>query len=173
IVCQYLLKQKATLKQQIEKHQTMLDEKEKRKLLVAADREGVTYITPAAGETVFQSFYPALSDLIEQHNQGIPALRRIIRRHAGVVPFAPPKLIIRAFGKIQLKVSDQVVTSSDWQVQAARDLFLLLLAHPEGLNKEQIGMYLWPDSTPSELKLRFKNTIYRLRHAAGKDVIPF
>ncbi len=169
----YLLKKKQPLKDQVALLQPMLMENEKRKLLVAAGREAVSYLTPLAGETGFRSFFPALSDLIEQHNQGIPALRRLIRRHAGVVPFAPPKLIIRAFGRFQLKVSDLVVTSSDWQVQTARDLFLLLLAHPEGLNKEQIGMYLWPDSTPSELKLRFKNTIYRLRHAAGKDVILF
>jgi DNA-binding SARP family transcriptional activator len=65
------------------------------------------------------------------------------------------------------------VTSSEWQVQTARDLFFLLLAHPEGLTKEEIGEIFWPDSSSAELKLRFKNTIYRLRHAAGKDVIQF
>jgi DNA-binding SARP family transcriptional activator len=82
-------------------------------------------------------------------------------------------MVIRTLGRIQIKVSDNVVSSSEWQVQTARDLFLLLLAHPEGLTKEEIGEIFWPDSTPSELKLRFKNTIYRLRHAAGKDAILF
>jgi LuxR family transcriptional regulator, maltose regulon positive regulatory protein len=90
-----------------------------------------------------------------------------------IVPFAPPKLTIRSLGKIQVKISDHVISSSDWQVQTARDLFFLLLAHPEGLTKEEIGEIFWPDSSPSELKLRFKNTIYRLRHAAGKDAILF
>jgi LuxR family transcriptional regulator, maltose regulon positive regulatory protein len=110
---------------------------------------------------------------VEQQQQGVPALRRLIRRQAVVVPFAPPKLTIRSLGKIQVKISDHMVTSSEWQVQTARDLFFLLLAHPEGLTKEEIGEIFWPDSSPSELKLRFKNTIYRLRHAAGKDVILF
>ena len=32
---------------------------------------------------------------------------------------------------------------------------------------------VWPDSSPAELKMRFKNTIYRLRRAAGKEAILF
>jgi LuxR family maltose regulon positive regulatory protein len=41
------------------------------------------------------------------------------------------------------------------------------------MTKEEIGEIFWVDSTPAELKLRFKNTIYRLRHAAGKDAVLF
>jgi DNA-binding SARP family transcriptional activator len=41
------------------------------------------------------------------------------------------------------------------------------------MTKEEIGEIFWLDSTPAELKLRFKNTIYRLRHAAGKDAVIF
>ena len=53
----------------------------------------------------------------------------------------------------------------------ARDLFFLLLAHPEGLNKGQISLYFWPDASPSEIKFRLKNTIYRMRHAVGKEAV--
>jgi len=48
-----------------------------------------------------------------------------------------------------------------------------LLASAEGLTKEEIGLTFWPDSSPAQLKLQFKNTIYRLRHALGPDVIYF
>ena len=41
------------------------------------------------------------------------------------------------------------------------------------MTKEEIGVVLWPESSQSELKMRFKNTIYRLRRAAGKDIILF
>lgn len=159
--------------QQAQLLQPLLAQPDKLKVLTAAGREIREVLERLRGEPELSGLVPVLLDQISAHLQGIPALRRLIRRHAVVVPFASPKLTIRAFGKTQVFLSDRLVTSSDWQVQTARDLFFLLLAHPEGLNKEQIGEIFWPDSSTSELKLRFKNTIYRLRHAAGKDVILF
>ena len=101
----------------------------------------------------------------------LPELRRYVRQHALAVPFAPPVLHIRALGKMQLRVNKRLVTSSEFQTQTARDLFYLLLAHPEGLSKEEIGAIFWPDASPRDIKLRLKNTVYRLRHAIGKNVI--
>ena len=39
--------------------------------------------------------------------------------------------------------------------------------------KDVLGEILWPDSSLSQLKLRFKNTIYRLRRALREDVVVF
>lgn len=102
-----------------------------------------------------------------------PGIRKQLRRKSQVVKLAPPELTITTFGKIQIKIGDHVVTGAEWMSQNARDLLLLLMLHPQGLTKEEIGEIFWPDSTPAELKLRFKNTIYRLRHAAGKDAVTF
>ncbi len=52
-------------------------------------------------------------------------------------------------------------------------MFFLLLAHPKGLTKEAIGAILWPESTGPQLNRQFKNAIYRLRRALGKDIIHF
>ena len=101
----------------------------------------------------------------------LPELRRYSRQHSLVVPFAPPTIHIRALGKMQVRVNKRQVTNSDFQTQAARDLFFMLLAHPEGMNKEEIGAVFWPEATYEEVKFRIKNTVYRLRHAIGKDVI--
>jgi ATP/maltotriose-dependent transcriptional regulator MalT/DNA-binding SARP family transcriptional activator len=101
----------------------------------------------------------------------LPELRRYLRQHALAVPFALPILHIRALGKMQVRVNKRLVTSSEFQTQTARDLFFLLLAHPEGMTKEEIGEIFWPDSSPDDLRIRMKNTVYRLRHAVGKDVI--
>jgi ATP/maltotriose-dependent transcriptional regulator MalT/DNA-binding SARP family transcriptional activator len=163
---------------QMEELWPFLEEIEKRKLLVAAGQEMKMYLEQLKNNVQLKDingdgFVSALLSQIDQYEQNIPAQRRLIRRQAVVVPFAPPKMLIRSLGRIQVKVSDHLVTGSEWQVQTARDLFFLLLAHPEGLTKEEIGEIFWPDSSPAELKLRFKNTIYRLRHAAGKDVILF
>ncbi len=72
---------------------------------------------------------------------------------------------------MQVRVNKRLITNSDFQTQAARDLFFMLLAHPEGLTKEEIGVIFWPDDAPKEIKFRMKNTVYRVRHAVGKDVI--
>jgi LuxR family maltose regulon positive regulatory protein len=101
----------------------------------------------------------------------LPELRRYIRQHALAVPFAPPVLHIRALGKMQVRVNKRLITNSEYQTQAARDLFFLLLAHPEGITKEEIGEIFWPNATPKDIKFRMKNTVYRLRHAVGRDVI--
>ena len=47
----------------------------------------------------------------------------------------------------------------------------MLMAHPEGMTKEEISLIFWPDATIEEAKTRFKNTIYRLRRALGKDSV--
>jgi ATP/maltotriose-dependent transcriptional regulator MalT/DNA-binding SARP family transcriptional activator len=101
----------------------------------------------------------------------LPELRRYLRQHALAILFAPPVLHIRAFGKMQVRINKRLVTNSDFQTQAARDLLFMLLAHPEGMTKEEIGVIFWPEASEKEIKLRIKNTVYRLRHAVGKDVI--
>lgn len=112
-------------------------------------------------------------DQVIEYERTLPSIRKMLRRQSQVVHISPPELTISTFGRIQIKLGDHVITSAEWMSQNARDLLLLLLMHPEGLAKEEIGEIFWPDSTPAELKLRFKNTIYRLRHAAGKDAVKF
>lgn len=107
----------------------------------------------------------------ERFEQKLPGLKRRLRQRASVVPFAPPRIYIQALGKMRVKLNNHVVTNADWQTQAARDLFFLLLAHPEGLTKEAIGTIFWPDGSSSEVKFRFKNTVYRLRHGTAKETI--
>ncbi len=101
----------------------------------------------------------------------LPELRRYLRQHALAVPFAPPVLHVRALGKMQVKVNKRLVSGSEFQTQTARDLFFLLLAHPEGITKDEIERTFWTDAAPKDVKFRLKNNVYRLRHALGKDVI--
>ncbi len=54
-----------------------------------------------------------------------------------------------------------------------RELFFYLLAHPEGLTKEEIGATILPESSASQLKIQFKNLTYRLRRSLGQDTITF
>jgi LuxR family maltose regulon positive regulatory protein len=110
---------------------------------------------------------------INRYEERLPVLRRHLRRLETVVPFAAPHIVIRSLGKIEVRVNNRLVTVQDWTSPVARDLFFYLLAHPDGVTKEQAGVIFWPEATPADLKLRFKNSMYRLRHAIGKDVIEF
>ena len=112
-----------------------------------------------------------IRELVETFQNRLPTLRRRIREKASTVPFAPAKLTIRTLGRMQVKVNGKVITNALWQTQNARDLFFLLLIHPEGLTKEFIGLIFWPDASPEDVRFRFKNTVYRVRKATGKDTI--
>jgi LuxR family maltose regulon positive regulatory protein len=127
-----------------------------------------------------------LLDQVERLESDLANLQRSLRRQSSLVeglqaPFSPPHLQIRAFGKAEVllrtRFPDQApseqLASADWQTQVTRDLFFLILSDPRGCTKETIGELLWPESTSAQLKLRFKNTIYRLRRALQQDAILF
>lgn len=104
----------------------------------------------------------------------ISSLRKRLRPRVTAIPFAPPKLTIHAFGKTQVEKDGKPVTVPEWQNQRrVRELFFYLLTHPKGRTKEEIGVSFWPESSTSQLKLQFKNAIYRLRHALGAEIVLF
>lgn len=115
-----------------------------------------------------------LFDQVVAFEASIPSLRKIIRPRAATIPFAPPKLVIHGLGKILVERDGKAITAPEWQNQRkVRELFFLLLSNPHGFTKQEIGLVFWPESSTSQLKLQFKNTIYRLRHALGPDVVLF
>jgi ATP/maltotriose-dependent transcriptional regulator MalT/DNA-binding SARP family transcriptional activator len=110
---------------------------------------------------------------VNRFDQSLSMLRRHLRRQASVVPFAPPRIYIQALGKRMVRINERVVSPSDWVTRASSDLFFYLLCRQEGVTRETVGEILWADASPGELRSRFKNTIYRLRHAVGKDVVQY
>jgi LuxR family maltose regulon positive regulatory protein len=110
---------------------------------------------------------------INRFEKAIPTLHRRLQRYKSAVPPTLPRLQIRALGAALVAVDGKPITSADWQTQTARNLFFLVLSKTEGWIKDVLGEILWPDSSPAQLKLRFKNTIYRLRRALGEDVVVF
>jgi LuxR family maltose regulon positive regulatory protein len=118
-----------------------------------------------------QAEFSRFLDRIDQFTDRLPSIYQFLVKHARVVPFTPPTLVIRALGRMQVEINNHVITSPEWQTQAARDMFFMLLAHPEGLTKEEISLVFWPDASEEDVKYRFKNTAYRLRRAVGKNRI--
>ena len=163
--------QKVQAKAYLDKVMGTLMENDYATPLIVQGREFKHILSSVKGKHALKEQYDRILDRIENFEEKIPEMRRNIRRQANIVPFAPPRMIIQSFGKAQVHLSNKLVTNSDWQTQISRDMFFLFLAHPEGLTKEQVGLFFWPDSTTNELKLRFKNTLYRLRRAVGRQAI--
>ncbi len=108
---------------------------------------------------------------VEQLNRRLPGYRRQLRPQAGVVPLGPAHIIIQTLGRMEVRVNRDLIAGADWRSLVARDLFFFLLNNPQGLTKEQIGLVFWQDASPDQLHQRFRNLIYRLRHAVGSDVV--
>jgi two-component SAPR family response regulator len=104
----------------------------------------------------------------------ILSVRRAHRRHAQSIQLPAASLTIRAFGRAEVSVNGRVIPMSEWRTKSVRDLFFYFLFRQEALTKEQIGETLWPETEdPQALKARFKDEIYRLRRAVGRNVIVF
>lgn len=100
-------------------------------------------------------------------------IQSAVKRHSSAVQSESPSLNIRGFGKMQVWLGDKLITGKDWKTRGVRDLFFYLLSQPEGVTKEEIGMVFWPDADPDAIRLRFKNSIYRLRRAVGAEAVSF
>jgi two-component SAPR family response regulator/tetratricopeptide (TPR) repeat protein len=115
-----------------------------------------------------------LLEKAQKYKEKLPAVRRVLRRHAQSIQMPSARLIVRAFGRPEVVYKERAVNMSDWRTQSVRDLFYYFLHRREAVTKEQISAALWLEiSEPSTLKKRFKNEIYRLRRAVGRDVIVF
>ena len=119
----------------------------------------------------------SIGRMLEQSRQlreDMPGYRRSLRRLAQSIRMPSAGLKVRAFGRGEVVVNDRAVNISDWRTQSVRDLFFYFLYIQEPLTKEQIANTLWPDvDNPQAIKKRFKNEIYWLRRAAGRNVILF
>ncbi|MFW6063040.1 MAG: tetratricopeptide repeat protein [Chloroflexota bacterium] len=143
-------------------------------ILVVAARAAQPLLEAAHEDPELRYRAGHLRKKVQSFERNLPALRRFLRQRAlPSISFGPPELVVRALGGEEVWLDGTLITISDWQTRTARDLFFLLLARPDGLTKEGIGLEIWPDADPGQLKTRFKNAIYRVRRALGQDVIQF
>jgi two-component SAPR family response regulator len=115
-----------------------------------------------------------LLDKSKRLGERIFSVRRILRRHARSIQMPAAGLLIRSFGRAEVSVNGRIIAMSDWKTKSVRDLFFYFLFKQDAVTKEQIGEDLWPEVIdPQALKARFKDEIYRLRRAVGKNAIVF
>jgi two-component SAPR family response regulator len=116
----------------------------------------------------------SLLDKSRRLGERILSVRRTLRRHARSIQMPAAGLTIRSFGRAEVGVNGRNVAMSDWKTKSVRDLFFYFLYMQDAVTKEQVGEKLWPEiKDPQALKARFKDEIYRLRRAVGKNAIVF
>jgi predicted ATPase/DNA-binding SARP family transcriptional activator len=92
-----------------------------------------------------------------------PELRRPAQPEGSVTP----DLRVRSLGPLQLFVVGQPLAGEAFGSSKPRELLLLLLCHPEGRTREQVGLAFWPESSAAQVKNSFHVTLHRLRKALG------
>jgi ATP/maltotriose-dependent transcriptional regulator MalT/DNA-binding SARP family transcriptional activator len=139
---------------------------------VVAARQAGTWLEIAPLNREMRTMLRALMERTDRLDDQLPGIRRQLRRMARTIELPEPNLTIRAFGRGQVWVGGRLVSTTEWQTQAVRELFFYFLAMNKPVTKEQVGSLLWPETTdPARLRLRFKNEIYRLRRAVGQEII--
>jgi two-component SAPR family response regulator len=133
-----------------------------------------SWLKPLQSDAQIGRSLTGLLDKSKKLSQKLLSVRRTLRRHAQLIQMPAAGLMIRAFGRAEVIVNGRTIAMSDWKTKSVRDLFFYFLQNEEALTKEQIAEALWPEITDLQsLKKRFKDEIYRLRRAAGRNVIVF
>jgi DNA-binding SARP family transcriptional activator len=86
---------------------------------------------------------------------------------AVTTPAAALDLKISALGVLDVYTREGRIEKSQWGSNRARELLLFLACHRDGCTKAQIGLALWPDASPAQLRNTFHVTLHRLRNALG------
>jgi DNA-binding SARP family transcriptional activator len=80
-------------------------------------------------------------------------------------PAASPPLRLVAFGATRVFRGEQAL--AEWPYAKVKELLFFLAAHP-ARTKAQIGLALWPDASPSQLRNSLGMALYHLRRALGQ-----
>jgi DNA-binding SARP family transcriptional activator len=78
---------------------------------------------------------------------------------------SPSGLGIRTLGTFELEGG--MVEPGGWSYARPVELLLLLLLHPRGVTRREIGDAIWPDSTASQVKNSYHVTLHHLRKRLG------
>ena len=123
------------------------------------------------GRTVSLEAATALAgDLLRQAGPAPSSTPLAIAAPPPVAPQSPraAELTIKALGPLEVLRADEPIPAAAWGSAKPRELLVFLLAHPEGRTKEQIGLVLWPEASPAQLRNSFHVVLHHLRRALGR-----
>jgi ATP/maltotriose-dependent transcriptional regulator MalT/DNA-binding SARP family transcriptional activator len=114
----------------------------------------------------------SLEKNIDNFTSQIPILRELLNPPDQAAQEYSWLLDIQALGQLSVLYQGKTLSASEWVHQkTVRELFYYLLSKPTGVSKDQLGLIFWPDSSQDQFNRQFKNTIYLLRRAIGRETI--
>jgi predicted ATPase/two-component SAPR family response regulator/Tfp pilus assembly protein PilF len=90
----------------------------------------------------------------------------IVAPAAVEVQAAEPEIKIYALGPTRVVVGERVLANVDWKYAKSKELFYYLLSGSPA-TKAQIGLDLWPDASPEQLRSTFHRALHYSRKALG------
>jgi DNA-binding SARP family transcriptional activator len=78
-------------------------------------------------------------------------------------------LRIFALGPARVERGDHTLAPSDFGYAKPKELLFYLLSYPKGRTKAQIGLDLWAEASPSQLRGNLHEALRRLRKALGSS----
>ncbi len=165
----------AALRQAINAPRSPLENKRLALALASAQEAAIDYAALRdAGarmpleEILAYALRPSLLDLEQALTQApAPAIQP---RHARwLAPDATMLYDVRihGLGAGQVYRDDRLLAPSAWSYAKPRELLYYLLSYPNR-TKEQIGVALWPDASPSQLRSALHSALHRMRRALGE-----
>ncbi|HSH04203.1 MAG TPA: BTAD domain-containing putative transcriptional regulator [Anaerolineae bacterium] len=91
--------------------------------------------------------------------QKLGGYRRQVRQEGTLVTFDEPLLLMYGFGREEVVYRGVV---AEWSTQVAQKMMFLVAQYPNGLSREQIETYLWPEGVSQS---NYRKTVARSRQA--------
>ncbi len=152
----------------------LASELEDQQVLVNAGFQAKPFLKAAQEIPAVAAQSVALFERVDRFEKEIPAIRKRLRRFVTSLQLPSPKLTIRLLGRAYVRLNGKPISAGEWQKQKrVRELFYFLLSHPDGETRERLADIFWPDSPPGQIKVQFKNAVYRLRVALGQEAVLF
>jgi ATP/maltotriose-dependent transcriptional regulator MalT/DNA-binding SARP family transcriptional activator len=82
-----------------------------------------------------------------------------------------PRVAARSLGRVVVTVGGRQVSDEQWASARAKELFFLLLAHREGIRKEQAVELLYPELPREKCNSAFHSNLYRVRRALYQESV--
>jgi DNA-binding SARP family transcriptional activator len=110
----------------------------------------------------------ALADAAPRTAEYRAVARPVVAAPAAERADAPPAaLSVQALGPLQVTCEGRPVPAAAWGSARSRELLALLLMHPHGCTREQVGLAFWPEASAAQVRNNFHVTLHRLRRALG------
>ena len=87
------------------------------------------------------------------------------RPRASALP-AGAALEVRAFGETRVVLGGRILGPADWTYVKSKELLFYMLSY-KSATKAQIGLDLWPEASPGQLRSAFHSALHHLRRALG------